>query len=147
MTTYPAHEVDPLIQDLTSQLEAALVVAQDATNKLAAVRAEQKVMLEKVASLKPQTLSLDPAAIDQALGHLEDMQILVGGREKIAADLTADPNAALRLLTRVATLSAAAPEQGVGLPKSASAFNTPTADAKPEGWADDGWDLVAKHGA
>ena len=40
MTTYPASEVDPLIQDLTSQLEAALLVAQDATEKLAAVRAE-----------------------------------------------------------------------------------------------------------
>ena len=144
MTTYPASEVDPLIQDLTSQLEAALLVAQDATEKLAAVRAEQKVMLEKVAALKPQPFSLDPKAIDQALGQLEDMQILVGGREKIAADLTADPNNALKLLSRVVNLSAAAPQQGVGLPKSASALNSASGDSESD---PDGWNFVVKHGA
>ena len=146
MTTYPASEVDPLIQDLTSQLEAALLVAQDATEKLAAVRAEQKVMLEKVAALKPQPFSLDPKAIDQALDYLEDdLSILLpGGREKIAADLTADPNAALRLLTRVTTLSAAAPQQGVGLPKSASALNSASGDSESD---PDGWNFVVKHGA
>lgn len=102
-------------------------------------------MLEKVAALRPQTLSLDPTLIDRALGQLEDLQILVGGREKIAADLTADPNNALRLLTRVATLSAEAPQQGQGVPKSASAFNQ-RPDATDE-FVEDGWDLVLKHGA
>jgi len=128
-----------------SQLEAALLVAQDATEKLAAVRAEQKVMLEKVASLRPQTISLDPVQIDQALGTLEDLAILQpSGREKIAADLTADPNNALRLLSRVVTLSAEAPQQGRGLPKSASGFNAPTSSSDSD---PDGWNFVVKHGA
>lgn len=145
MNTYPAAEVDPLIQDLTSQLEAALLVAQDATEKLAAVRAEQKVMLEKVASLKPQTLSLDPTLIDQALGTLEDLAIMdPRGREKIAADLTADPNNALRLLERVVNLSAEAPQQGRGVPKNASAFNSASGESESD---PDGWNFVVKHGA
>jgi len=76
---------------------------------------------------------------------VEDLGVLQSGREKIAADLTADPNNALRLLTRVATLSAEAPQPGQGVPKSASAFNT-RPDATDE-FVEDGWDLVLKHGA
>lgn len=124
--------------------KAALLVAKSATDKLAAFEAERKVMLEKVANLRPQVLSLDPTLIDKALGQLEDMQILTGGREKIAADLTADPNNALRLLSRVATLSVEAPQQGVGVPKTASAFNNANQESESD---PDGWNFVAKHGA
>lgn len=142
--TYAAADVDPLLRDLTSQVESALLIAKAATDKLAAAEADRAVVLQKVANLQATaTPSLNPSLIDQTLGTLEDLQILVGGREKIAADLTADPNNALRLLSRVATLSAEAPQAGVGHPKSASAFNS-----KPGSGSDsDGWDLVAKHGA
>lgn len=142
--TYLAADVDPIIQDLTSQVEAALLVAKSATDKLAAAEADRQIVLQKVANLRSSP-ALDPVLVDSTLNHLTDLAILLpGGHEKVASDLAADPNNALRFFSRVLTLSANAPQPGEGVPKSASAFNpNPSANDSVE----DGWDLVLKHGA
>lgn len=141
--TYLAADVDPIIQDLTSQVEAALLVAKSATDKLAAAEADRQIVLQKVASLKSSPV-FDPALVDKTLNHLTDLAILLpGGHEKVAARLLADPNDALRFLSDVLTLSANAPQPGEGVPKSASVFNNGSSqDEDP-----DGWGLCIKHGA
>lgn len=121
--TYNAEEVDPLLNDLFGQVETALGVAEDAHEKLAQLRQLHSVELQKVAS--NLTPVLDPALVDSTLETLEDLAILSPeGREKIASDLIGDPNNALRFLTKVLTFSAAAPQEGSGIPKSASEKRT-----------------------
>lgn len=135
-TTYEAEKVDPIITDLYNQLENALLVAKNATERQLAGEAAHQVELQKVAH---QRVAVDPALVDNVLQTLEDLAIVrPEGREKLAADLSADPNNPLRFLQRVVTISAG-PQEGTGIPKSATAVNT---EADP-----DGWDEVITKGA
>jgi len=147
--TYNADEVDALVQDCMQAVTGALEVAEDAHKQAAASdrraaeerqRREtleaQQVTLQRVAAV-----TLDPKLVDETMETLEDLAFLDSrGREKIAGDLTRDPNNALILLSRIAALSADAPQQGKGVPKSASARTIPTNDP-------DGWGNVIRNGA
>jgi hypothetical protein len=132
LATYPAAEVDSLLNDMFGQVQDALGVAARSEEKVATL--QHDIELQKVAAAKP---TLDPVLVDQTLEALEDLQILrAGGREKMASDLVSDPNNALRLLTRVLPLSAEAPQSGSGIPKTASASRSTTIPGEqPEDWS------------
>lgn len=148
--TYKAEEVDGIIADLYRQLEGALEVAKSAHLLLASERSSHQVELEKVATTHREELTkaasangLDASLVDETMETLENLAILqAGGREKVASELMADPNNALRLVARVATLSAHPSNEGAGIPKSATAKKPDTND--PDG---DGWDKVIEEGA
>jgi hypothetical protein len=137
--TYRAEDVDPLIQDLLKQADDALAVAQQAHQQLEQVKAAQEsekgVLLQKIAAFKETSApGLDAGLVDETLETLEDLAIISpGSREKNAAELMEDPNNALRILGRVLTLSAGAPSQGKGHPKSASSQTT---EEDPDGWTE-----------
>jgi hypothetical protein len=144
MKTYPAADVDPILADLYSQVESALEVAKSATIRCEQLEAEHRVTLEKVATMQKtatKAMEIDPMVVDETLQQLVDLSLIKPeGIEKIASDLTADPNNALRLMSRVLTLSAGAHNEGTGIPKSASIKDRSTVDP-------DGWGLVLEHGA
>jgi hypothetical protein len=94
---------------------------------------QDKVVLEKVAAAKAATrLELDPVTITETLAKLVDLSLLPPGEsEKLASHLRQDPNSALRLVQRVATLSVPSHSEGRAVEKSASHFAS-TSD--PDGW-------------
>ncbi len=141
MLTYPAAEFDQLLQDTWKLAESALAVATNKDAECTRLIAE-KVELEKVAAANKaaatraeKPFAFDASRIDDTLDLLQDLAILKPeGREKIAAALIADPHNILDLLTKVATSSQLAPEQGRGLAKSASARATANASKDVDGW-------------
>lgn len=99
---------------------------------------QDKVILEKVAAEKALMTKvaarpeLDPVVITETLAKLVDLSLLPAGEtEKLASHLRQDPNSALRLVQRVATLSVPSHSEGRAVEKSASHFSS-TSD--PDGW-------------
>ena len=95
----------------------------------AKLAAQEKVVLEKVATHRG---GLDEALIAETLGQLSDMAMIAPGSvAKIASQLRSDPNGALRLAQRVATLSVPSHNEGRAVEKSAG-HSASTSD--PDGW-------------
>lgn len=92
-----------------------------------------KVILEKVAQEKRASRpALDSAVVQETLNKLVDLSLIDRREtEKLATFLGQDPNSALRLVQRVATLSVPSHSEGRGVDKSASHIS-PAAD--PDGW-------------
>ena len=139
MSNYTAETVEPLLAEMLQTVEDALSLAKSAGDELAALKAAQAapVVLEKVASIPDEEIN---ATLDtlQENGFL-DAKDAAG----VAAAVKADPSVALKIASRIATLSAATSSQGAGVAKTASA-ETSTDKSKPEGWEADGWDKVAE---
>lgn len=99
---------------------------------------QDKVILEKVAAEKALTEkaasrpALDAVVITETLAKLVDLSLLPPGEtEKLAGHLRQDPNSALRLVQRVATLSIPSHSEGRAMDKSANHYS-PSSD--PDGW-------------
>jgi len=142
MAFYPKDEVDQTVDQILGLLEQSLALNKSAAldqAELADLRAKQatsaKVVLQKVAAAP----ALDSNLIDTTLQCLVDTSFLSReNREKMAAELQKDPNAALKLASRIATLSTPGHEGGHGV-KTASATTTPTTSGE--------WDKVLEEGA
>jgi chromosome segregation ATPase len=88
----------------------------------------EKIVLEKVAGVV-----LDPALVTATLRQLADLSMVAPDAiEKIAAQLQKDPNGALRLVQRVATLSAPSHSEGRAVEKSA--VNSTPSDPDGKWW-------------
>lgn len=88
----------------------------------------EKVVLEKVAGVV-----LDPALVTATLQQLVDLSMVAPDAiEKIAAQLQKDPNGALMLVQRVATLSAPSHSEGRAVEKSA--VNSTPSDPDGKWW-------------
>lgn len=142
---YPADQVDAILADLLAGVEAAVETAKSATaarEDLDKKLADTRIELQKVASAGPQAPVLDPGLVDQAVQALVDCSYLnPDSHKKLASELMADPNRALRLVTHVIQLSASSPEQGQGLSKPAARRGT------DDDFHLDGWDAVITQGA
>lgn len=125
--TYNAAEINPLIDEMLETVDLAITAAKQASASLEVVTAErdklaadlrqkQTVILEKVASdAQPSaTLVADvvTAMIDRSLIKAADAQ-------EFTRELTKHPDNALKLASRLITLSAPAPATGSGIPKTA----------------------------
>jgi hypothetical protein len=116
---------------LTERALGACARLEDDNSALRAKTAEQeRVILEKVAASKAPVL--DPNLIDATLDALTSMSLMdPADHQKLAADLSSDPNAALRLAQRLVTLSVPAHQEGSAIDKSAGLTG---ADVDPDGW-------------
>lgn len=117
---------------LTERALGACARLEDDNSALRAKTAEQeRVILEKVAAAKNP--GLDPKLIDDTLFALESMSLAdPADHQKLAADLSNDPNAALRLAQRLVTLSVPAHQEGSAIDKSAGVTGASSVD--PDGW-------------
>jgi hypothetical protein len=116
---------------LTEQALGAAARLENENSGLRAKNAEQeRVILEKVAATKTPVLS--PDLIEDTLKSLEAMSLMdPADHQKLASDLSKDPNAALLLAQRLVTLSVPAHQEGSAIEKSAGATDE-TVD--PDGW-------------
>jgi hypothetical protein len=142
MATYPKAEVDAIMDELLGALENSLTLNKSAS----AAQAEVAELRVKLATSGPPVVlqqvstepTLDPELLNQTLRDLVDTAYLhEDDVPKMAATLKKDPNALLKLASRIATLSTPAHESGHGV-KSAST-RTPLAS--------DEWDIVREKGA
>lgn len=147
---YKAAEVDAIVNDLLGVVEDSLSACKraqeeaDGWKKKAQEKPEpEKVVLEKVAAF-------DPDVLESTLDKLESCSYFDDSdpqaRVKMANFLHSDPNNALRLAQRVLQFSAPAPDEGRGVEKNATTYDTGHS-ALPEGWVEDGWEKVIRHGA
>jgi len=115
---------------LTDRALGACAQLEGVNAGLQAKAAEQeRVILEKVAAKRP---GLNPELIESTLQSLEAMSLAdPADHQKLAADLSNDPNAALHLAQRLITLSVPAHQEGSAIEKSAG-VSGPAVD--PDGW-------------
>lgn len=128
MSSYTKEEVDPLLAAMLLNVEEALTLAKSASDELAALKAAQAkpVVLEKVASIPD-------ADINATLDTLVENGFLdTNDAAGVAAAVKADPAVALKIASRIATISAAPASQGAGVAKAAS--DKPAASSDPDGW-------------
>jgi hypothetical protein len=154
--SYAASAVDPIIDGLLDVVQSTLisynaaVANAQAWQKKATAAAQQRVELEKVASVD-QDLVVSTLDKLEDTGFFSDADIKQA-RVKMAAFLSESPNNALVLAQRVLQFSTPSLSEGRGIPKSAS---NRTGDTKvsskamgyPDGWLEDGWDTVVREGA
>jgi len=115
---------------LTDRALGACAQLEATNDGLRAKTAEQeRVILEKVAA---SAQALDPALIESTLKSLEAMSLMdPADHQKLAADLSNNPNAALHLAQRLVTLSVPAHQEGSAIEKSAGTMGTAV---DPDGW-------------
>lgn len=148
--TYNVAEINPLIDEMLATVEEAIKAAQTAETNLATVTADrdklanelrekQQVILEKVASdvrHQPNTELISgvvTSLVDRGLIKAADAQ-------EFTRELTKSPDGALKLASRLITLSAPAPGTGRGIPKIAS-------EEQPKSEELLLWEKVAREGA
>ena len=130
--TYKKAEVDPILQETMEATQALLADNQKQAQEIEGYKAkiaelqkaageESQVNLEKVAG---DGSKVDSTLVDSLVGQLVDMGFVEGtksAREELVDHIKADPAThALKLASRVITLSAPAPDSGFGVEKSAS---------------------------
>ena len=131
MSNYTAETVEPLLAEMLQSVEDALMLAKTASDQLAALKAAEAkpVVLEKVASLPDEDINATLTTLVEN-GFLDPKD-----SAGVAAAVKADPAVALKIASRIATLSAATPSQGAGVAKTASA-KASADESDPDGWRD-----------
>ena len=128
MSNYNAETVEPLMAEMLQTVEDALMLAKTASDELAALKAAQAkpVVLEKVASIPDEDIN---ATLDTLVenGFLDR-----NDADGVATAVKADPSVALKIASRIATLSAAPAPQGAGVTKTTEA--TKVNERDPDGW-------------
>lgn len=105
------------IIELLQLVEDSLEQAKSAYAELASER-QEKTRLEKIASTRS---AVDPAAVRETVDLLvEHNYIDEGVREKLAAEICANPANVLRFTNRLIQISVPAYSEGRGVPKEAS---------------------------
>lgn len=129
MSSYPTEEVDSVVDNLATALQATLEELKASKEETALWRKqaeENRVYLDKVASEKQELENKQPFSvnlIDSTIDKLISLNLLgFDQREKFASDLQSKPDEALRLTQKLLlTISAPAHQGGRGIPKSAAA--------------------------
>jgi len=139
MSSYTAETVEPLIAEMLQVVEDSLALAKSASDELASLKeahaavlaapAAAPVVLEKVASIPDEEIetTLDTLVNN---GFLDEKD-----RAGVASAIKDDPGVAMKIASRIATLSVANASQGAGVTKSASAKEA-AASNDPDGWLD-----------
>lgn len=144
---YKAAAVDPILTEVMEVMHAAVLEgnaqekrANELSTQLAALRAQTPASAE----VRTEKLAFAKADIDAATSALVDNQLLrADEREKFAKKLSDNPESALRVIYKLASMQAgnSAAEIGRGIKpeiphtKKASTFS------------DDGWDKLENEGA
>lgn len=139
---YPAAQIDPILSDTLDNMEklaqTCLNLEKEKSELLAKLaELEAGVVLEKVAS----EVRFEPEQLKNFTEKLASHGLIAPGFDTvdIAESLQSDPQAILKLASRVVTLLASAPSTGGGVERTgADAFIEKAASIDPT-FVEDGW--------